>query len=330
MAAPICELCGGSEFVKSDGMFVCQGCGTKYSPEEAQKLMKEDGAEDVVSAVAKGVQQIGEALQQTQDPQHPHHEGPHHGEAHHEGHHHGDRPHDDWHGEELRSGADFNAQAVNINAAGPRGVNNYVCQAWQLIIDEYNTIEHPNKQQFDALVSRAKECLMLLNSAAMLDPNNNVQNFIIFDNCMEIEESVKEAKYWEQAEDGSWTSDTLSFFDDVKAAGQSEGWEEKRDAHQDALEQIFFAGHPNEVAQKQQLQEEAAGIQEQLNELKDEKRSKGLFNFKEKGEVKERMRPVKDQLAQVNSQIREIDNAAEDYAEQQVKAASNAFVRLDF
>lgn len=34
-----CELCGGSEILKKDGVFVCETCGTKYSLEEARKLM---------------------------------------------------------------------------------------------------------------------------------------------------------------------------------------------------------------------------------------------------------------------------------------------------
>lgn len=34
-----CELCGSSDFVKQDGMLVCQGCGTKYTLEEARKVM---------------------------------------------------------------------------------------------------------------------------------------------------------------------------------------------------------------------------------------------------------------------------------------------------
>lgn len=36
-----CELCGGTDFIKQDGVFVCQECGTKYSVEEAKKLMSE-------------------------------------------------------------------------------------------------------------------------------------------------------------------------------------------------------------------------------------------------------------------------------------------------
>lgn len=34
-----CELCGGSELIKQDGVYVCQHCGTKYSSDEAKKLM---------------------------------------------------------------------------------------------------------------------------------------------------------------------------------------------------------------------------------------------------------------------------------------------------
>ena len=37
----VCELCEGTEFVKENGMFVCQGCGTKYTAEEARSLMQE-------------------------------------------------------------------------------------------------------------------------------------------------------------------------------------------------------------------------------------------------------------------------------------------------
>ena len=34
-----CEMCGGTDLLKQDGVFVCQSCGTKYSVEEAKKLM---------------------------------------------------------------------------------------------------------------------------------------------------------------------------------------------------------------------------------------------------------------------------------------------------
>lgn len=37
----VCELCEGTEFTKEDGMFVCQGCGTKYTTEEAKGMMRD-------------------------------------------------------------------------------------------------------------------------------------------------------------------------------------------------------------------------------------------------------------------------------------------------
>lgn len=36
-----CEMCGGTDLVKQDDLFVCQTCGTKYSVEEAKKLVVE-------------------------------------------------------------------------------------------------------------------------------------------------------------------------------------------------------------------------------------------------------------------------------------------------
>ena len=37
----VCEMCGGSDLIKQEGVFVCQNCGTKYSVEEAKKMMME-------------------------------------------------------------------------------------------------------------------------------------------------------------------------------------------------------------------------------------------------------------------------------------------------
>lgn len=36
-----CEMCGSTNLIKQDGVFVCQQCGTKYSVEEAKKMMVE-------------------------------------------------------------------------------------------------------------------------------------------------------------------------------------------------------------------------------------------------------------------------------------------------
>lgn len=41
MKAIVCEMCSSQDMVKQDGFFVCQSCGTRYSLEEARKLMVE-------------------------------------------------------------------------------------------------------------------------------------------------------------------------------------------------------------------------------------------------------------------------------------------------
>ena len=41
MVAIVCELCGSNELAKENGFFVCQHCGTKYSLEEARKLLND-------------------------------------------------------------------------------------------------------------------------------------------------------------------------------------------------------------------------------------------------------------------------------------------------
>lgn len=45
-----CEMCGGTDLIKQDGVFVCQSCGMKYSVEEAKKMMIE-GTVDVQGTV---------------------------------------------------------------------------------------------------------------------------------------------------------------------------------------------------------------------------------------------------------------------------------------
>lgn len=50
MKALTCEMCGSTNLLKQDGVFVCQSCGTKYSVEEARKMMVE-GTVDVKGTV---------------------------------------------------------------------------------------------------------------------------------------------------------------------------------------------------------------------------------------------------------------------------------------
>ena len=47
-----CEMCGSTDLMKQDGVFICQSCGTKYSVEEARKMMVE-GTVDVTGSTVK-------------------------------------------------------------------------------------------------------------------------------------------------------------------------------------------------------------------------------------------------------------------------------------
>ena len=47
-----CEMCGSTDLVKQEGLFVCQSCGCKYSVEEAKKMMVEvEGTVEVTGTV---------------------------------------------------------------------------------------------------------------------------------------------------------------------------------------------------------------------------------------------------------------------------------------
>ena len=41
MKAIVCEMCTSHDVVKQGGFYVCQNCGTKYTVEDARKLMVE-------------------------------------------------------------------------------------------------------------------------------------------------------------------------------------------------------------------------------------------------------------------------------------------------
>lgn len=65
----VCELCESMDFVKDGGMFICQGCGTKYTAEEAKGMMREVegtapavGTPSVVPVVNPNQQQIENIL----------------------------------------------------------------------------------------------------------------------------------------------------------------------------------------------------------------------------------------------------------------------------
>lgn len=67
-----CEMCGSTELVKQDGVFVCQTCGAKYSVEDAKQMMKDvervvDTVAEQVDSFTKAVNEYTDALKQSAD-----------------------------------------------------------------------------------------------------------------------------------------------------------------------------------------------------------------------------------------------------------------------
>lgn len=60
----VCELCEGTVFDKVDGRFVCKGCGTSYSVEEAKGMMQEVEGDDSASSDRVSVPQTNKNQQQ--------------------------------------------------------------------------------------------------------------------------------------------------------------------------------------------------------------------------------------------------------------------------
>lgn len=52
MKALVCEMCASPNLIKKDGMYVCENCGTRYTVEEARKMMIE-GSVDVSGSTIK-------------------------------------------------------------------------------------------------------------------------------------------------------------------------------------------------------------------------------------------------------------------------------------
>ena len=58
----VCELCGGNNIMKENGFFTCQHCGTKYSLEEARKMMIEGTVQVAGTVKVDNSEKIGNYL----------------------------------------------------------------------------------------------------------------------------------------------------------------------------------------------------------------------------------------------------------------------------
>ena len=63
----VCEMCGSTDLVKNEGVFVCQSCGCKYSVEEAKKMMVEGVVEVQGTVKVDNTQLISNYLSMAQN-----------------------------------------------------------------------------------------------------------------------------------------------------------------------------------------------------------------------------------------------------------------------
>lgn len=282
-----CELCGSTDFVKDNGLFVCQGCGTKYTLEEAQRQI----AAQKQAAQAEAQAQAAPT---------------------------------------LNNASDFTPAGLDVNAAGAKEANNYACRAWQMLLAEYKKLEHPTEAQQKLLVTHAQECLTILDDAARTDPNNDLLSLLIYENCKEIASSAKGTYHYVQDSEGNWKRKSLDFSVKVEIPGQRESFDSLISAHRKVIEQRYLDAHPDEVLQRERLVAQTEEINSRLNELKSEKKSHGFFDFSGKREVKDRMKPVEQELRDVRGQISDLDRKVDKYVDQCLRELGQDHIRLDF
>ena len=279
MAQLTCEICGATNFVKENGVFVCKSCGAQYTTDEARKTLNNTVAAEAAAAQA----------------------------------------------------------APAVSAAQ---VNNMVCQTFQRLMSEYKGLDHPGEQRQQKLVKDAKECLVALDNAAMADPDNHLQDLLIYLNCDEIVDAVCGTTYWSRDAEGSWTQNHFSVrARDLEIPGQKDSWEKKATYHRDFVETAWLDMHETEMAQRRSLVEQANQAQAEIDDLKQQKKGLGfvanipliggLVNSDAK-DLNERMKPYKEQLSSINSQISEIDAMKKAFVEDELRTLSASMTRLDF
>ena len=302
--AMTCVLCGGTNLVMEEGVFVCKGCGAKYSVEEARRMMNTASSQPAQRPVNVVARTAAKAAAQAQPKP-------------------AAQP-----GAIMSRGAEFNPDHV-AHVQDPAVLNNYAVKAFGLLMDDYNALEHPLEARQTMLAGRVKEVLAILHRAALIEPDNHLQNLLIYKNCDEVVDKTCDTYYWEKDSEGEWKRRPFGLHaSDLKVAGQSESWDTYARREQDFVEVAWLDANPDLVQRRSELQGVADGLSAQLAELKDEKKSHGFFDFSGKREVKDRMKPIQDELNGINQQIRQIDRQMEDWVGEQLRLASATLTRL--
>ena len=207
--------------------------------------------------------------------------------------------------------------------------NNQICRGWQKLVGDYKRLEHPTREQHAFTLERAKECMAALETVAMQNTEEYVGCTILYKNCVEIVDCVKRLEYHEKGEDGEWKKERLGPFEDLKLPGQGDSWQKKFENSNARIIEEFYNTHPDEAYALQQIRAQIEPLEAQLDDLKDEKRGKGFFNFDAKREVKQRMAPVKDEIKALRQQEDQIETAARRYASERLNDLPS-YVRLSF
>lgn len=312
-----CELCGSTDLVKQDGVFVCQACGAKYSVEAAKEMMGAPAEAPKKPQVSSRIEEIkARARAAAEEAKRLAHQVP-----------------------KVEEGADFDPKLIAALADSSL-VNNYVCQGFSAYMDEYAKIEHPSEKDLDAMVVHAKDCLSYLQAAALKDPSDHLANLLIYKNCEEIVRATCDLPYWEKDEEGEWKKRSFGASrSDLKIAGQKDSWADLARDHQDYVEMAWVEANEDKMAERRELAEKAEGVRARLDELKEEKKSlgiganipilSGLFNS-DTQEMNERMKPVREELKGIESQIAAIDREKSKWLEEQLDELGKSFIRLDF
>ena len=326
MSQIVCELCGGTEFKKDGDDFVCQGCGCRYSAEDARKLMRDvapaapdvqvpptvpaeapsggDLLADAISAVTTVAGRAGEVATQLK--------------------------------------ANHYASLVNSLrlAARPVDANNAVCQIMGELSDEYRKIQYPAQADLQMVADVAGSCLGALDHAAHLEPDAHARNILLLGNCKEIMDWMQRQSYYVER-DGERKHEHFTTFGDIKmpyddgtsgsqADWRKVEWGKRAEGDREFLRSEYRDMHPDILQRLGELEAQISVAESELDDLKAEKKGKGFFNFSEKKEVKGRMEPVKERLAELRGQVSEIDKMMDNYIDMKVdEVIAAGFAKLD-
>ena len=211
-------------------------------------------------------------------------------------------------------------------SSDPREANNAICRAWQDVYAHYKGMNHPGEPEQRQLADRAREAIAALETLAMAMPDSHLECVLLYENCDEITDAVNGSYHYEKDPDRDhWSTKFMPM-----NARLEDNWDNKAEYHKDFLREDYYKLHPEQSAVLSELEGRAAEISAELGDLKDEKRSHGFFDFSGKKEVKERMKPVKEELANVQGQMNAIRRDADGYIKERLRDIGSSWARLDY